>query len=252
VAVTSVQPVRVPKTAELVAAHLRRQIVRGDLPEGDALPSESDLMKQFGVSRPTLREAFRVLEAESLITVRRGSRGGARVHAPDVQVAARYTGLLLQVQGVTIAEVYDARVIIEPPAARLLADRADPAAIVELEAVLEQEHRVLSDPAAHSLVALTFHERIVELAGNVTLAVLAGMLHEIIEGHIAAATRSSLAKRHGDGPARGAHRAHVRFVALLREGDGHRAEQFWRGHLEAARKPLLDEYGDRAIIDLYS
>src|SRR5439155_5195777 len=72
--VTSIaRAVRVPKTAELVAAHLRRQIVRGELKEGDALPPETALMEQFNVSRPTLREAFRVLESEALITVRRGS-----------------------------------------------------------------------------------------------------------------------------------------------------------------------------------
>ena len=74
-------PVRVPKTAELVASHLRRQIVRGELKEGDALPPESALMEQFGVSRPTLREAFRVLESEALISVRRGARA-ARVSTP--------------------------------------------------------------------------------------------------------------------------------------------------------------------------
>ena len=71
-------PVKVPKTAELVTAQLRSQIVRGDLREGDALPPEATLMTQFGVSRPTLREAFRVLESEALISVRRGARGGAR------------------------------------------------------------------------------------------------------------------------------------------------------------------------------
>ena len=47
--------------AELVADHVRRQIVRGELVEGDALPSEAELMQRFGVSRPTLREAYRVL-----------------------------------------------------------------------------------------------------------------------------------------------------------------------------------------------
>src|SRR5256885_7189092 len=71
--------VRVPKAAELVAGHVRSQIVRGELSEGDALPPESALMEQFDISRPTLREAFRILESEGLITVRRGARGGARV-----------------------------------------------------------------------------------------------------------------------------------------------------------------------------
>src|SRR5262249_2171707 len=80
-------------------------------------------MEMFGVSRPTLREAFRILEAESLISIRRGARGGARVVSPDIAVAARYVGLLLQMSGTTIADVYEARMVTEPAAARLLAAR---------------------------------------------------------------------------------------------------------------------------------
>ena len=72
--------IRVPKTSEIVANHIRGQIVRGELREGDSLPPEGQLMTSFGISRPTLREAFRILEAESLISVVRGSRSGARVH----------------------------------------------------------------------------------------------------------------------------------------------------------------------------
>ena len=51
------------KAAELIADHLRKQIVRGQLRDGARLPSEAELIRHFGVSRPTLREAFRVLEA---------------------------------------------------------------------------------------------------------------------------------------------------------------------------------------------
>ena len=107
--------VHVPKAAELVAASLRRQIVRGQLKEGDALPHESVLMETFAVSRPTLREAFRVLESEQLIRVRRGAHGGARVHVPDSDVAARFTGFVLQHRGATVADVLEARALIEPP-----------------------------------------------------------------------------------------------------------------------------------------
>src|ERR1700737_3860241 len=98
-AVTNVSTVRVPKAGEMVAAQLRRQIVLGQLKEGDQLPSESVLMEQFGVSRPTLREAFRILEAEGAITVRRGVRGGARVQVPDTNGAAPHIGLPLQDRG---------------------------------------------------------------------------------------------------------------------------------------------------------
>src|SRR4051812_9163384 len=112
--------VRVPKMAELVAHRLRRQIVAGELSGGDALPPEAALMAQFGVSRPTLREAFRVLEAEGLITVRRGAHGGARVRTPNDDAAGRYAGPLLEHRGAALADGYDARNNIEPPGAPLL------------------------------------------------------------------------------------------------------------------------------------
>jgi len=86
------QNIRPLKTGEMIASYLRGKIVRGELAEGDCLPSEVELMRQFDVSRPTLREAFRILEAESLIGVRRGSRGGAQVLEPDPAVAARHVG----------------------------------------------------------------------------------------------------------------------------------------------------------------
>jgi len=121
--ITNVSTVRVPKAGEMVASQLRRQIVLGELKEGDQLPPESVLMEQFGVSRPTLREAFRILEAEGAITVRRGVRGGARVQAPDSSVAARQVGLLLQYRGALLSDVYEVRAVLEPAAARMTAPR---------------------------------------------------------------------------------------------------------------------------------
>ena len=81
-------PMRVPKMAELLATRIRRQIILGQLAEGELLLPEAQLLEQSGVSRPTLREAFRILESESFIAVNRGSRGGARILAPKIDVAA--------------------------------------------------------------------------------------------------------------------------------------------------------------------
>src|SRR5436190_15156949 len=139
-------PLRVPKTAELVASHLRRQIVRGELKEGDALPPESALMEHFGVSRPTLREAYRVLESEALISVRRGARGGARVHIPDGDVAARYAGLVLQFRGTTLADVYAARSAIELAALDAMRPRVTKAALKPLRQNLELMDESIDDP----------------------------------------------------------------------------------------------------------
>ena len=65
----------------MVAAELRRQIVTGRLKPGDKLHPENVLQNEFAISRPTMREALRLLEAESLITIKRGKHGGARVTA---------------------------------------------------------------------------------------------------------------------------------------------------------------------------
>ena len=84
-----------PKTAALIAAKIRRQIVRRELLPGMTLPTEPELLAELGVSRPTLREAFRILETESLISVRRGVGGGALVLTPDVSVSVPDTTIFI-------------------------------------------------------------------------------------------------------------------------------------------------------------
>ena len=106
---------------EQIADELRRLIVAGELDEGDSLGHEPDLIERFGVSRPSLREALRILEAEGLITVVRGVLGGVVVHRPDQRQTARTAALVLQARNVSLADVFDARTIIEPAAVRLVA-----------------------------------------------------------------------------------------------------------------------------------
>src|SRR2546423_14271948 len=108
---------RLPKAGELVAAELRRQIVTGRLKPGDKLVPENVLQAEFAISRPTMREALRILESESLITIGRGKHGGARVSAIDLGSGSRQGGGVLQIEGTTLQDVWLARTIIEPPAA---------------------------------------------------------------------------------------------------------------------------------------
>src|SRR5882672_227305 len=121
-------PGRHPKAAEMVAAELRRQIITGQLKPGDKLHPENVLQEEFAISRPTLREALRLLESESLITISRGKHGGARVSSIDLGAAARQVAVYLQIEGATLQDVWLARTIIEPPAVGLLAERRNPTA----------------------------------------------------------------------------------------------------------------------------
>jgi len=223
--------VRVPKAGEMIAAQLRRQIVLGELAEGAVLPSESVLMERFGVSRPTLREAFRILEAESVISVRRGARGGATVMAPNGSVAARYTGLLLQHRGALLADVYRARTVLEVSAVEMLATRRGKAHIAELTALVEHGATLLDGGDPYAAHDAEFHQTVVRLAGNETLTMLIGMLYTIIEEH-----HHKFVARNNQavmGPtAKLAQRADERLVELLSARDGVAAGEFWRKHLE--------------------
>src|SRR5882762_9987114 len=87
---------RVREKPQLIADELRALIVSGRLSEGDYIGHEPDLVERFGVSRPSLREALRILEAEGLITVVRGVLGGVVVHRPNERMTARTAALVLQ------------------------------------------------------------------------------------------------------------------------------------------------------------
>ena len=244
------QRIRVPKTAELVAADLRRKIVRGELAEGDALPSEAALMAEFAVSRPTLREAFRVLESESLIGIRRGARGGARVQVPDGNVAAGYAGLVLEYRGTTLQDVYDARTLIEAPCAALLAQRRTEQDLARLRAAVAQAERLMVDPQAFIRAHMEFHALVVELAGNETMAVLNGMVRHIIElanwSHVdrdAGSADNVRANKRG-------FRAHARLVELVAARRADEAEALWRLHLEEAENYLLRNKSMSTVLDL--
>lgn len=248
----STERVRVPKTAELVAGQLRRQIVQGDLKEGDALPPEAELMEEFGVSRPTLREAFRVLESESLISIRRGSRGGARVHTPSTEVAARYAGLLLQYRGTTLGDVYEARLIIEPAAAAMLAESGSKKAKAALRAVVDEEQERWEDPEAFAHLSARLHEQLMELAGNDTLAVFASMLAEIIDLHQESVVREGATRPASQQERSVAVRSHTKLVDLIEAGDAEAAERHWRAHMEATRKHFgVAGGGAKTLVDLF-
>src|SRR5947209_12328306 len=119
-----------------IADELRSLIVSGELSEGESLGHEPDLVERFGVSRPSLREALRILEAEGLITVVRGVHGGVIVHEPDERMTARTAAMVLQARNVPLADVFEARAMLEPMAARAIASmRNRKVAVAQLRAL---------------------------------------------------------------------------------------------------------------------
>ncbi len=227
-------PFRVPKTAELVADSIRRRIVQGDLDEGDTLPPEAQLVEQFSVSRPTLREAFRILETERLISVKRGSRSGARVSLPRVENVSRYASYWLQASGVVVRDIYEARLALEPYVVRRLACDPAPAAVARLRAEAARLDALYeSDQERDYLIASAeFHRVLMDVGGNQTLHFLTRVLQHVIEQYQARyiPTRSEGAERKS-GMRRGV-KSIIKLIDLIEAGDADAAEAHWLLHLQ--------------------
>src|SRR4051794_24820760 len=154
-------PVR--EKPQLIADELRALIVGGALSEGESLGHEPDLVERFGVSRPSLREALRILEAEGLVTVVRGVHGGVVVNEPGTRMTARTAALVLQTRNVSLADVFEARALLEPVAARTIATmRGRRTAIKELRDLIRAEEAAFADPEQIGVANARFHQRLVE------------------------------------------------------------------------------------------
>jgi DNA-binding FadR family transcriptional regulator len=233
-----------------IADELRSLIVSGELADGDSLGREPELIDRFGVSRPSLREALRILETEGLIRVVRGLHGGVVVRAPDHRITARTAALVLQARNVPLADVYAARSWLEPLAAKAIASsRSRKSAVSELRSLIAKERVALENPEAFGRSNALFHERLVALAGNQTLAILAEMLNEIVVRAVTAVSRTedrvgSLATR-----ARGI-KSQERLVELIERGDAPGAEDHWRAHMGVVSKVMLGRDASSTVIDL--
>jgi GntR family transcriptional regulator, transcriptional repressor for pyruvate dehydrogenase complex len=232
-----------------IADELRALIVGGALAEGDSLGHEPDLVDRFGVSRPSLREALRILEAEGLVTVVRGVHGGVVVHEPNERMTARTAALVLQSRNVALADVFEARSLLEPLAARAIATmRGRRAAVNELRRLINDEVAAIEDPERFGVANAAFHERLVSLAGNQTLSIVAEMLNEIVARAVTAVSQAgdvvgSLSTR------RRGIRSQERLLELLEAGDGAAAEEHWRSHMQVVGRVMLGQQAS-TVVDL--
>jgi DNA-binding FadR family transcriptional regulator len=225
------------RAASVIAAQLRRRIIRGELTEGDVLPSEAELLNQFGVSRPTLREAVRVLESESLVVVKRGSRGGIVVSVPRVETAAHYAGLLLEYRQATTADVFVAAAAIEGPCVAMLARSRTAADLERLREAVDSERAARGEPTRLLGLQNEFHRMLIDMAGNQTLQVLSDVLRHIIE----VATQRYVTERGGEdkiSASTAGTRTHEKVVELIADKDAAGAEALWRKHILATSAEL--------------
>lgn len=238
--------------SEAVASHLRARILDGDLVDGSELPTEAVLLEQFPVSRPSLREAFRILETEGLVTVRRGKRGGTVITHPTPDTAAYHVGLLLHARHTPLGDLATARTLIEPMAVEAAARRRDHAKVGRSLAVLTTElEEHLDDELVFTRLSNEFHHEMVMAAGNQTLEVLVGILASI--WNTQELTWAASAVHEGAYPSRNLRRevvrAHARISDAIETGDADEALRLARSHLKATSRFVSESGGRVRVLD---
>lgn len=164
----------------VLAERLEREILEGRLRPHERLASERSLSTQFGVSRPVLRDALRILQERRLVTTRRGRGTYVRDFLDELAQVPPRTWLLEQRALVT--EFYEARLLIEPEGAARAATRRSEKQLTELERIVASAERLAPDSplAVFTGLDIDFHTCIVEMSGSGSLR---KMLAAIIVPH---------------------------------------------------------------------
>lgn len=175
---------RVRTAYQQVADQLRELILTGALSAGDRLPSEAELAATFGVSRSTVREALRVLASRDLIRTTRGTTGGTFVSTVNYEQVSDYLetsiGLMSGSDSVTVAEMLEAREVLEVPAARLAAMRREGDHLKALREAIERETRTRGR-GSRFREHRNFHAIIVEAAGNRLLSMMTEPVFRVLQ-----------------------------------------------------------------------
>jgi GntR family transcriptional repressor for pyruvate dehydrogenase complex len=224
----SFQPNRVRRPREQVEEQLREAILSGAFKQGEKLPTETALAREFSVSRTTLREALRSLAASGLISKVPGVAGGSFVRSVDHRglesVLGESLSNVLRLGSVTRDELQQMRQLLELPAAALAAEHRDEEDLERFEQVLDREERAGAEDPAMADVDISFHSAVAEASGNRVLASVVAALHRAMRpGAQPGAARETAAQ----------HRA---VVDAIRAGDPAAAATAMAIHLDYVRE----------------
>jgi GntR family transcriptional regulator, transcriptional repressor for pyruvate dehydrogenase complex len=207
---------RIRGASEQVASEIQHFIQREGLEPGDFLGREEDLAADFGVSRPTLREALKLLASGNLIRANKGPGGGIFVALTADQGMSRSLSdaiaMMLETRAVSLRELLEARLLLEVPLAGQAAYRADADTVLQLRAALAAD----DEAALHRIIAATAGNRMVQAFTDWVFEVLQPSLMQVIGKAI---VHSAVVEQH------------EALIAAIEKGDAPRAERAMKEHL---------------------
>jgi GntR family transcriptional repressor for pyruvate dehydrogenase complex len=227
-------PVSVGRISEVIVEQMRILIREGKLVPGDRLPSERSLCERFGVSRVTVREALRVLEAGGLVEIRVGARGGAFVTQPSSERVGEGLAQLMTLAPMTAGDVTEARMVFELGILPLVVERATDEDIADLRHLVEQGLSALEDGSYTMAMSAAFHVRVASSTHNPAIEMLVQSFH----GPMLMSLQQAQVAAPLMGP-RGAHE-HFELVEAIEQRDTERARAIMSRHLQRTADRLAE------------
>lgn len=229
-------PVNVNRVSQVIVDQIKLLIRDGRLTPGDRLPSERELCQRFGVSRVTVREALRVLEASGLLTIRVGARGGAFLTTPSAERLGEGLADLMSLAPLTASNVTEARIVVELGILPLAVERATDEDVAALFAMVEEAERAVDTDAYTIEMSAAFHIRVAECTHNPAIEMLVQSFHGPM--------LMSLAESHSSAPM--GHRGtdeHRELAQAIKDRDLAAARAVMTSHLDRTARRVRHEEG---------
>ena len=231
--------------SDKIAAEIRAHVSRAGLQPGDRLGREEDLARQFGVSRPTLREALRLLASSHLIRATKGRGGGIFVAATPEEGIARSVSEsvadMFSTQTIDLDELIESRLLLEVPLAGLAAQRATDDDVAELRRIVAEVPTSWSEVGAADEA---LHTQIAHIAGNRLVGAFVQWVSEVLQPSILELIAPAIVEDVAQGQ-------HEDIVRAIERGDPDAAERAMREHLiyvqdlvSVVRRSSRDASGD--------
>lgn len=212
------------RVSETIARRIQKAISQGKLVPGEKLPAERDLARRLKVSRVSVREAYRSLAELGLLTVKRGAEGGAFITDVDHQPLSRSLSLILRLGRTSHEELTEARLLLEPPIARLAARRAGREDVERLDDLVRKQEQAIKGNGDPRRYDLQFHRLVAQCAKNLPLMIVMNSVADLELEAIAGIDISQDVKRH-------VLKFHRRIAEAIRRRDGDTAYEVMLRHV---------------------
>lgn len=183
------RPVKTRRIFEEICDSIRQKLITGELKAGDRLPAERDLSQMFAVSRTALREALRSLEIAGVVSLKKGSKGGAFITEGGVGQVTRSFRDMLDFGRVSLATLLEARLLVMDVVVRTACERAGPADLESLKRNVDETIELTK--AGHyeerTLKAVEFSTLLANSTGNQVLSAILEAMASVIRGFIVVA-----------------------------------------------------------------